>query len=85
VDVKYIEVGSKFISSLNGIKPGPVIEAFCPFFNIVIGLPSFPLLDQLFVISPPVLAVDPNLILFPNLPSNILSPANGITAFTSPF
>lgn len=74
-----------FISSVVGIKPGPVIEAFCPFFNIVIALPSPPLLDQLFVISPSVLAVAPNLILFPNLPSNILSPANGKTDCIIPF
>ena len=44
----------------------------------------FPL-DQLFCISPPDFDVLPNLILFPNLPSNILSPANGKMGCILPF
>lgn len=56
-----------------------------PFLKIVIGLPTCPIEDQLFFKPPSVLAVLPNLILLPNLLSNILSPAKGTVGFTFPF
>ena len=54
---------------------------------MVIGSPFSVLLpvDQLFVIMPPALEVLPNLILLPNLPSNILSPAKGKMGWIFPF
>ena len=65
------------ISSTVGIKPGSLLPD-CPFLKIVIALPVSAFLDQLFLYLPLVKAVLPNLILLPNLPSNILSPANEI-------
>ena len=65
-----------FISSTSGIYPSELPDIGCPFLSMEIGLPFSPVSDQLFCF-PPVLEVFPNLILLPNLPSNILSPANG--------
>jgi len=85
LDVKYNEDGSALMSSVIGINPSELPEAGCPFFNIIIGSPSFPELDQLFLISPSVLAVAPNRILLPFLPSMTLSPEKGKTGCIFPF
>jgi len=44
---------------------------------MVIGFPSSPLSDQLFLYKPLDLVVEPKRIEFPKRPSNILSPTNG--------
>ena len=70
---------SSLIFSTTGTQPSSDEFGFWPFLIIVIGLPFSPLLDQLFKGINGVcgFAVPPNLILFPNLPSYIISPANG--------
>ena len=59
---------SVILSQLKGVLTCP-----CPFLSIVIGSPLEPVEDQL--LEDPV-TVEPYLILFPNLPSYIISPSN---------
>ena len=80
VEVKYIEDKSLPISSVIVSHPFSLTFSGWPFLIMVIGSPLIPKSDQLFkfkLSGIPFWTVLPNLILFPHLPSYIISPAKG--------